>query len=425
MSSQVLPSRALNMQFIKVITTFLSFLFFSYSVTTAAKPPAEYVDKYKNFAITEMSNSGIPASIILAQGMLESTYGRSELATKAHNHFGIKCHDWQGAKVYHDDDEAQECFRKYTSAFESYRDHSIFLKKKGRYSFLFDLETTDYKGWSKGLKSAGYATDPNYAHNLILLIEKHALYRFDAGVPFSQEEFELQKQQEELEEMFYYNRIKTVMTISGVSPQVVADAYGVDVKRICKWNEYNRLDFIPPNTKVFLQPKRKKGPPGKSFHLVEGSETMHEISQMYGIKLRSLYKMNKMIDGSQPDIGEMVALRGQVKNAPKERSNPDIRPPYHYTKPTPKRDNAPTKPYNIPVPNEKVTPTSETEVPTPTVRENGKIRIKELYHVQAGDTLYSIAQQYEISMEELKGMNELSSNVIKIGDKLIVPRKVQ
>ncbi len=412
------------MQFKRAITAIFSFLVCSFSVFTANHPPTDYIEQYKNFAITEMTNSGVPASIILAQGMLESLYGQSKLATKANNHFGIKCHSWKGARVYHDDDELQECFRKYDSVFESYRDHSIFLKRKGRYSFLFDLDKLDYKGWSHGLKSAGYATDPYYAYNLIKLIEKHQLNRFDAGLPMSKEEFSEHQERMKQEEMFYYNRIKTIMTVSGVSPQVVADAYGIPVEKICKWNEYSRVEFIPPNTKVFLQPKRKKGPPGKSLHLVEGSETMHEIAQMYGIKLQSLYKLNRMMEGAQPAEGERISLRKKVGSAPALRNNPDIQSPYHYTKPMPNREESPRKPANMPVLNEKVTPATETQVPTPNVKRNGDIRVKELYNVQAGDTLISIARQYDISLDELKIMNELSSNVIKIGDKLIVPKIV-
>ena len=139
----------------------------------------DYVKFYSNIAMDEMIQFGIPASITLAQGILESGAGKGRLAVQANNHFGIKCHDWNGKKIYHDDDEEQECFRKYDNPEYSYRDHSLFLTNRGRYSFLFDLKKDDYKQWAKGLKKAGYATDPKYPKKLIDLIQRYQLYKYD------------------------------------------------------------------------------------------------------------------------------------------------------------------------------------------------------------------------------------------------------
>ena len=139
----------------------------------------DYVKYYSNIAMDEMVQFGIPASITLAQGILESGAGKGRLAVQANNHFGIKCHDWNGKKIYHDDDEEQECFRKYDNPEYSYRDHSLFLINRGRYSFLFDFKKDDYKQWAKGLKKAGYATDPKYPKKLIDLIERYELYKYD------------------------------------------------------------------------------------------------------------------------------------------------------------------------------------------------------------------------------------------------------
>ena len=139
----------------------------------------DYVKFYSNIAMDEMIQFGIPASITLAQGILESGAGKGRLAVQANNHFGIKCHDWNGKKIYHDDDEEQECFRKYDNPEYSYRDHSLFLTNRGRYSFLFDLKKDDYKQWAKGLKKAGYATDPKYPQKLIDLIQRYQLYKYD------------------------------------------------------------------------------------------------------------------------------------------------------------------------------------------------------------------------------------------------------
>src|SRR5690606_8549959 len=141
-----------------------------------------YIDTYADIAMEEMKLYKIPASITLAQGILESGAGEGELTRKANNHFGIKCHGWQGGKVYHDDDESQECFRKYKDPKYSFRDHSLFLSERKRYAALFDLRTDDYKGWARGLRAAGYATDRRYPEKLIDIIERYQLYRYDAEV---------------------------------------------------------------------------------------------------------------------------------------------------------------------------------------------------------------------------------------------------
>ena len=130
----------------------------------------------------EMLQYGIPASITLAQGILESGAGRGDLTKKANNHFGIKCHDWTGDRVYHDDDELQECFRKYKDPKYSFRDHSLFLTERSRYQDLFKLKKHDYKGWARGLKKAGYATDPRYPDKLISIIERYNLRQYDTMV---------------------------------------------------------------------------------------------------------------------------------------------------------------------------------------------------------------------------------------------------
>jgi len=162
----------------------LGFLLFNLIVVMlgAQTKTEQYIVKYNGIAVKEMNRYGIPASITLAQGILESGSGESRLATQGNNHFGIKCHDnWNGKTIIEDDDEKGECFRKYPKAADSYRDHSLFLTEKGRYSFLFDYKKKDYKKWAKGLKKAGYATNPKYPSLLIDLIEKYGLSRFDKG----------------------------------------------------------------------------------------------------------------------------------------------------------------------------------------------------------------------------------------------------
>lgn len=159
----------------------LLFLLLGLSVFSQSKTDL-YIEKYVDLAVSEMNKFGVPASITLSQGILESGNGESYLATQGNNHFGIKCHGWEGAEIYADDDVENECFRKYKKAKQSYRDHSLFLSKRGRYSSLFELELTDYKGWAKGLMKAGYATSPTYAEKLISIIERYDLHQFDKGI---------------------------------------------------------------------------------------------------------------------------------------------------------------------------------------------------------------------------------------------------
>ncbi|MBC8510301.1 MAG: glucosaminidase domain-containing protein [Cryomorphaceae bacterium] len=163
-------------KFLLILFLFSSFWGFSQSKTE------NYISEYSSAAVDEMNRYSIPASITLAQGILESGNGESRLATEGNNHFGIKCHsNWNGKTIIEDDDEKGECFRKYDKVTDSYRDHSLFLTERGRYSFLFEYKKSDYKKWAKGLKKAGYATNPNYPTLLIDLIERYELYTYDKG----------------------------------------------------------------------------------------------------------------------------------------------------------------------------------------------------------------------------------------------------
>ncbi len=162
------------------VIIFISVLLFQVAALAQGTPQERYIQKWAPTAVREMYRSGVPASITLAQGILESRYGLSSLASEGNNHFGIKCHkDWKGKSMRYDDDARGECFRVYDSADESFQDHSDFLRYRDRYKFLFDLKTTDYKGWAYGLKKAGYATDPNYPAKLIKYIEDYNLYEYD------------------------------------------------------------------------------------------------------------------------------------------------------------------------------------------------------------------------------------------------------
>ena len=237
----------------------------------------DYFDTYKDVAIDQMHQYKIPASITLAQGVLESGAGRSELALKANNHFGIKCNGWTGRTAYHDDDERNECFRAYNSVFESYKDHSVFLTSSQRYSRLFQLKITDYKGWAKGLKACGYATSPVYATKLIDIIEVYKLYQYDTAKESGKSRHEMD----------------------------------ISYRKLARYNERDKNDVLEEGEVVWLQKKARKAP--KSYkgklHRVEAGESMYTIAQKYGIRMKNLYKMNDLPPTYQIRVGDLLRLR--------------------------------------------------------------------------------------------------------------------
>ena len=264
---------------------------------------ADYIDTYSDIAIREMVDYGIPASITLAQGILESGVGKSRLAVEANNHFGIKCHnDWTGETITHAVDRRRECFRKYDDAEESFIDHSQFLKSKARYSFLFELDRRDYKGWAKGLKQAGYATDKNYSDRLVTLIEDLELYRFDDMAPSTEPAPKAEPIR--IEE----KNLKFVIVQKGESYFTIAKKYRIPFNLIYSYNDVEKTARQPkPGDKVYLRPKNTscKGCPP---HTVKEGESMFSISQEYGIKIHSLYDLNSMSYDSTPYVGQVLML---------------------------------------------------------------------------------------------------------------------
>ena len=282
-----------------------------------------YITNYKQLAIDEMNRYSIPASITLAQGILESGGGQSKLAKDAFNHFGIKCHkNWKGDKVYHDDDDENECFRKYDSASDSYLDHSLFLKNKPRYSELFSLKITDYKGWAKGLKKAGYATDPNYANNLIRVIEKYYLYEYDKLNKKKKIKDKKSDSKNESKETILkyliekYNDVPYIITKYGDSYKSIADDFGIWLSELIKFNDIENLKKTSINLKkgerVYIKPKRRSNS-NPSFHVVSNNETMRGISQLYAVKLSSLYKKNPLFLDRDIREGDIVYLKKKKK----------------------------------------------------------------------------------------------------------------
>ena len=315
----------------------LSFLtlFFIINTLAFAQPGSkritrsEYIEMYKNEAIKEMHNSGVPASITLAQGILESGDGNSALATYANNHFGIKCHSsWNGATFIQDDDSKDECFRKYKTALESFADHSDFLKRK-RYASLFQLKTTDYKGWAKGLKKAGYATNPKYPQLLIDLIENNNLAQYDEKNPRKSKNYkEKTKKPKELiaengnipnskkrgqhTTKLHENNIRYIDVKPEDSFEKIAEEFNMGLWQLYKYNDLNKDTPLFDEGVLFLQPKRRKAK--EEYHFVRTGETMWDISQKYGIKMKKLLKKNGLFEGDQPNQGDKIYMQ---KNKPK------------------------------------------------------------------------------------------------------------
>ena len=272
--------------------------------------PKEYILKYKEEAIKEMNRTGVPASITLAQGMLESGYGNSRLARKANNHFGIKCHsDWKGATFKMDDDAKNECFRTYNSVLESYNDHSEFLTKNKRYSDLFLLNMNDYKAWAKGLSKAGYATNPNYASRIISIIEDLKLYTFDEEINTPKPIREYISSQSRIVQTV--NDLNIVKVKEGDTYYKLAKRFGLTLRQIHKYNntkQYNQ-EILKTDDIVYLEPKRFRSKHNKFIILSENSSPI-EISQLHGVRLNSLMRKNHFPSpDEQLRKGEKVFLR--------------------------------------------------------------------------------------------------------------------
>ena len=309
----------------------LVFILISISVSALGQKKLsreEYINKYKDISMEEMKQTGIPASITLAQGIIESGDGNSRLATKANNHFGIKCHDWKGPSIKHDDDAKNECFRKYRNPEESYHDHSDFLTSKKRYAFLFELKPDDYKRWAKGLKEAGYATSPTYAKVLIKVIEANELFQYDKIVlaGYKSEKDSESKVDGKLtvgsnRPVLFNNRAKYIIadsldTYEGISEELYMMSW-----QLPKYNDVDRRAKLHAGDLVYLQPKRNRAERGDKTHMVQQGETMHSISQKYAIKERKLREKNNIPEGEEPKVGVVLLLRGKLKaDAPKQET---------------------------------------------------------------------------------------------------------
>ena len=316
------------------IKTVLSLIFSYFFISAYANPTKkltyeQYINKYKDLAIKEMKRTGIPASITMAQALLESGAGNSTLARKSNNHFGIKCHsDWKGKKVYYDDDRRHECFRKYKTVYDSYIDHSNFLVGKNRYAGLFRLKPTDYKGWAHGLKKAGYATDPRYAHRLIKIIEDYKLYQLDkkAGkVKYSEESISSVNSSQGSDtddfvvnpytshEVKYNNNVKYIDVEPGDTFESIADEFGLRLWEIFKYNDIPENSDISKIKRLYIEPKRRKAAKEHEYHILKEGETLQYVSYKYGVKLKSILKYNGLQKGERVKPGTKLYLRRKKK----------------------------------------------------------------------------------------------------------------
>lgn len=426
--------------------TILTTLFILLCVTTVSAQQKldilNYVERYKQVAIDEMVRSKVPASITLAQGILESSAGTSVLSKNSNNHFGIKCkEEWTGEKYYHDDDRPQECFRVYKHAEASYADHSDFLLTRPRYAPLFQLPLTSYKYWAYGLKEAGYATNPKYAPMLITYIEDYKLYEFDkVGVAMIEEKEKLLKQPEVTEPLqakaeskiivtdvknkehhhqiiteaknseegrqeFVVNGVRAIKAIGNEDPFKVAYEYNIDYSYIMTFNDLNTGDRFKDGEFVFLQPKKSRG--ADATYTVIAGESMRDISQKTGVKLRELYAKNLMKMNEQVYAGEPVSLQ-EKKTAP-----PRVMSYAEYLKEQTRLAQAQNK-----VPANSTTSTNND---VPSLPDN-RIQLNAQYQVQQSDTLYSIARKFNTSVEALKEINQLESTDVKAGQTLVVSK---
>lgn len=263
-----------------------------------------YIETYKDIAIAQMNKYHIPASITLAQALLESGAGKSELARKSNNHFGIKCHSWSGKRTYHDDDAEDECFRVYKNVADSYEDHSIFLATGGRYAFLFQLEKTDYVGWARGLKRAGYATSPTYADKLIEIIERYGLDRYDSSDGKRTTRY-LRPHTPQLAHDLVY-----IVARQGDTMQGIVEEFGIPKSKLIRYNDQHRKYVPVKGDIIYLHRKHRKAQKPYTKHVVADGESMHMISQKYAVQLNRLYKLNDVSpDTYAPMVGDVIRLR--------------------------------------------------------------------------------------------------------------------
>ena len=447
----------------------------------------QYIDTYKNLAIEEMRRSGVPAAITLAQGVVETQSGNGTLCLQSNNHFGIKCKNtWTGKTIRYDDDAAQECFRVYESAGDSYRDHSDFLRSNPRYAFLFQFDGDDYKSWAYGLKQAGYATNTTYPQQLIKVIDDYNLQQYtliamgkaapEAGdaatdktlyakAPARQEgrtspgknNYNKPAAGNYPKGIFEINGRKAIYVQAGTSLILVADQRNLRLRKLVRFNDLENDNPPAESMILFLQKKGKKG--NKQFHSVANGETMHDVAQAEGIQLRWLLRRNKMHEGEEPATGQRLTLDGFATGAPRLAKNTrvlkeeDQEPPEDFSprkaiedvkEEIAKNTNTAPAPEAKPLPPQQqggvpvamiedlkkagqVSTSAGTSGPkvssAPPPSQSPVKKAAVQYHdVQPKETLYGIAKMYNRTVTQLQEWNNLQGFDIKIGQRLLVSK---
>ena len=352
----------------------------------------QYINEYKDLAIKEMKRMGVPAAITLAQGLLETQNGNSDLVKASNNHFGIKCKStWTAETVSHDDDALGECFRKYKSAEDSYRDHSNFLRGNSRYAFLFNLDPADYKAWAYGLRKAGYATNPRYPEILIKNIEDNNLEqytmdaiddvpRFDASVytddPVNNS-VALSDSDMEQQMNLTINGLKALYVPRGASLLAIATENKINLSKLLSINELTKDGILDKGQYIFLEKKKKEG--NTDFCVAEPGETLYDIAQKYGVLTQSLYDYNHLTPDDYIVEGTKIFLKPHVE--------------------------------------EQIAASFEVPRSEPAISSSS-----DTHNVNAGESLYSISKKYKVTVQELKEWNHLTNDNLQIGQSLIISK---
>ncbi len=317
------------MKRLSIVATFLLGSFF---LKAQKISPEEYIATYKNLAVEEMKRTGIPASITLAQGILETECGNSDLVKKSNNHFGIKCKStWTGESVTHTDDAPNECFRKYTRAADSYKDHSDYLSTTPRYATLFKLDAADYRGWCYGLKKAGYATNPRYPQILISNIEKYNLQQYDNGILNEQEKifsdvavktneqpamivapvsYNEKNIDNSLKGKVNFNGLKAILANKGTSLLAIATKADIALVKLLDYNDLKTDGLLKEEQYIYLERKARQG--NRDIYIALQNETLYDIAQNNGVQLQFLMQYNGLNENENVRKGTKIKLRPGV-----------------------------------------------------------------------------------------------------------------
>jgi LysM repeat protein len=402
------------------LTLLLGIVFMGKSFAQSSAVIQDYIQKFKDIAIEEMRRTGVPASITLAQGIHETSAGQSDLVIKSNNHFGIKCKsEWQGPAVYHDDDARGECFRKYESPFESYKDHSDFLAKRPNYTALFRLDPMDYEAWAFGLKKAGYATNPKYPQILIKLIRDYNLQDYtliamgkkeytpsnevwaknnvkpikeEARAALVSSTIKEEKPQANYPAgIFKINDTRVVYVPKGTSYLSVAYDQTIALKRLFEFNELPEQEVAMEDQLIYVQRKRKTG--ANQFHTVTSGESLHDIAQAEGIRMESLLEYNHLQASMKPQPGQVLYLHESAPAMPKLATASAV----------------------VSV----VSQTSDLAKSSESVNGSSKYIV---HTVQAKETVYSISRKYSVSPEDVRNWNDLQNGNLRTGQQLRIKR---